>query len=134
MSTEDDKLRPEDIWYNKYGNCVSGGSIAGPYKPPAKRINWKKRKEPISKWKKLRNKIFSIISYIIPIYFFKKYRKNSVYGFATTCFPLIKRTFPNILAKDIVSVQKMDHPTELIFELEYTGNNPKDEKPIKSCF
>ncbi len=45
---------------------------------------------------------------------------NSVEGFATVAFPIVRRVFAGLIANDLVSVQPMSLPSGLIFFLDFT--------------
>lgn len=124
------KEEQDRIWYNKIGNCTSGGSIMGPYQPPS-RPGWKRKnlKKPL--WKRILYKILAAISYIIPIHFFKKYR---IPDFLKLVFPIVRRTFPSLIANQIVTVQKMESPPGLVFQLDNTGKRKDEKPPDDSCF
>lgn len=79
----------------------------------------------LSVYRKLINLLKGYISYLIPIRFFLKHRKG--YFFPVT-FPRIKRTYPNIPAAEIVSIQPMSaNIGELIKWDNYTFTYTREE-------
>ena len=57
-------------------------------------------------------------------------RKNKL-GFT---FPVVKKVFPSLIAKQIISIQPMSLPSGLLFyeELQYKNNNNKKTKLRKN--
>ncbi len=45
---------------------------------------------------------------------------SDIAGFQTNAFPIVRRTFGNLLAQELVSVQAMNLPSGLIFYLDFT--------------
>ena len=52
---------------------------------------------------------------------------GGVQGFAAVAFPLVRRVFGGLLANDLVSVQPMSLPSGLIFFLDFTKTDARDD-------
>lgn len=91
----------------------------------------------LSLFVRIKHKIFAAISYIIPILYFKQFRKGY---FLKVIFPIIPRTFPDLLANQIVSVQPMNKTVSNMFYIEYIKKSESlsedinEKKSNKSCF
>ena len=53
-------------------------------------------------------------------------QSGAVEGFAAVAFPIVRRVFAGLIANDIVSVQPMSLPSGLIFFLDFTFGDTKD--------
>jgi len=53
-------------------------------------------------------------------------QSGAVEGFAAVAFPIVRRVFAGLIANDIVSVQPMSLPSGLIFFLDFTFGDDKE--------